>query len=34
MPWAVRFRGKDFTGNEGWEPEFEHDILQALTDKR
>lgn len=34
MPWLVRFRGKDFTGNEGWDPEFEDEVLQALTDKR
>lgn len=34
MPWLVKFRGKEFTGNEGWDPEFEDAVLRALTDKR
>lgn len=32
MPWKVRFRDKDFIGDEGWDPEFEFDVREALTD--
>ena len=32
MPWKVRFRDKDFIGNEGWDPEFEFEVREALTD--
>ena len=32
MPWKVRFREKDFIGNEGWDPEFEFEVREALTD--
>ena len=32
MPWKVRFRDKDFIGSEGWDPEFELEVREALTD--
>ena len=32
MPWKVRFRDKDFVGDEGWDPEFEFEVREALTD--
>ncbi|RCW83800.1 hypothetical protein [Phyllobacterium bourgognense] len=32
MPWKVRFRDKDFIGIEGWDPEFEFEVREALTD--
>ena len=32
MPWKVRFRDKDFMGDEGWDPEFEFEVREALTD--
>jgi hypothetical protein len=32
MPWKVSFRDKDFIGNEGWDPEFEFEVREALTD--
>ena len=32
MPWKVRFRDKDFNGDEGWDPEFEFEVKEALTD--
>jgi hypothetical protein len=31
MPWKVRFREKDFIGDEGWDPEFEFEVREALT---
>ncbi|MDR6632287.1 hypothetical protein J2X72_001058 [Phyllobacterium sp. 1468] len=32
MPWKVRFRDKNFIGNEGWDVEFELEVREALTD--
>ena len=32
MRWKVRIRDKDFIGNEGWDPEFEFEVREALTD--
>jgi hypothetical protein len=32
MPWKVRLRDKDFIGNEGWDPESEFEVREALTD--
>jgi hypothetical protein len=32
MPWRVRLRDKDFIGNEGWDPEPEFEVREALTD--
>ena len=29
MPWKVRFRDKDFIGNEGWDPEFEFEVREV-----
>ncbi|TXR46292.1 hypothetical protein [Phyllobacterium endophyticum] len=34
MPWKVRFRNKDFIGDEGWDPEFEFEVREALTNTR
>jgi hypothetical protein len=31
MPWKVRFRDQDHMGNEGWDPEFEFEVREALT---
>ena len=31
MPWKVRFRDQDLIGNEGWDPEFEFEVREALT---
>ena len=31
MPWKVRFREKDFIGDEGWDPEFEFEVRAALA---
>jgi hypothetical protein len=33
MAWKIRFRGKDFIGEEGWEPEFELEVIQDFTEK-
>lgn len=34
MPWTVRFRGKDFIGTEGWDPDYEFEVREELTDVR
>ena len=34
MPWKVRFRDKDFIGDEGWDREFEFQVREAMTDTR
>lgn len=34
MTWKVRFRDTDFNLDEGFDPEFEYEIRESLTDKR
>jgi len=34
MPWAIKFRGKDFNLDEGFDPEFEYEVRESLTDKQ
>lgn len=34
MPWKVRFRGITFTADDTWDPEFEFNVRESLTDRR
>jgi hypothetical protein len=34
MPWKVRFRDRDFNGDEHWDRAFEIQVREAMTDTR